>query len=260
MKTTALITGASRGIGAEFAKIFASRGSDLVLTARSENDLQQLKDEIIQLYNVSVKIIVQDLSNTRNIDLLFDEVMRSGIHIDYLVNNAGFGDYAYFENSNWSRQQSMINLNISALVHLCHLFVKEWTGRKPGKILNVSSTASFQPGPGMSVYYATKAFVTSFSQALHYELKKKGITVTALCPGPTKSNFAEAASVHDSNKLLKNRKLPSSYEVAAYGYQAMMKGRAVAIHGNANRLLAFLVRFVPRKMMTMISAKVLEWK
>ncbi len=260
MKTTALITGASRGIGAEFAKIFAENGTNLVLTARSEQDLLDLKQEIESKYSVSVKTIVRDLSNSIEVQSLFDEIKTSGITINYLINNAGFGDYAYFENSKWKRHESMINLNVNALTHLCHLFITEWGDKVKGKILNVSSTASFQPGPGMSVYYASKAFVTSFSQALHYEVKKKGITVTALCPGPTESNFATAARVDASNKLLKDRKLPSSHKVARYGYKSMMQGKPLVIEGTANRFLAFLVRFVPRNLMTFISAKVLEWK
>ncbi len=260
MKGTALITGASRGIGAEFAKIFAENGTDLVLTARSEQDLLDLKQEIENKYSVSVTTIVRDLSNSIEVQSLFDEIKTSGITINYLINNAGFGDYAYFEKSKWERHESMINLNVNALTHLCHLFITEWGDKVKGKILNVSSTASFQPGPGMSVYYASKAFVTSFSQALHYEVKKKGITVTALCPGPTESNFATAARVDAANKLLKDRKLPSSRKVAQYGYRSMMKGRPLVIEGTANRFLAFLVRFVPRNLMTAISAKVLEWK
>ncbi len=260
MKTTALITGASRGIGAEFTKIFASKGSNLILVARNEKDLQQQKSDITKLYNVEVETIVKDLSDGENVQSLFDEVMQKGLRVDYLINNAGFGDYGYFENSDWSRQESMINLNVNALVHLCHLFIQSWKGKQSGKILNVSSTASFQPGPGMSVYYASKAFVTSFSQAINYELKKSNITVTALCPGPTESHFADAARVDESNKLLKNRKLPTSFAVAEFGYKAMMRGKSVAIHAISNRFLAFSVRFMPRNLMTTISAKVLEWK
>ena len=260
MRSTALITGASRGIGAEFAKIFASNESDLILTARDEQDLLRLKQEIEKSHGVNIKIIVRDLSDTEQVQSLFDEIKGEGIQVDYLINNAGFGDYGYFENSDWKRQESMLNLNINALTQLCHLFVQEWKGKKQGKILNVSSTASFQPGPGMSVYYASKAYVSSFSQALHYELRKKGITVTTLCPGPTKSNFAAAARVEGPNKLLKDRELPSSQKVAEYGYRAMMKGKSLVIQGSSNSFLAFMVRFVPRKVMTMISAKVLEWK
>ena len=260
MRSTALITGASRGIGAEFAKIFASNGSNLILTARDEEDLMQLKLEIEKSHEVNIKIIVRDLSVPEQVQSLFDEIKKEKIQVDYLINNAGFGDYGYFEDSNLERQLSMLNLNINALTQLCHLFVQEWKDKKQGKILNVSSTASFQPGPGMSVYYASKAYVTSFSQALHYELKKRGISVTTLCPGPTKSNFAAAARVDGPNKLLKDRRLPSSRKVAKYGYRAMMKGKSLVIQGNANSFLAFMVRFMPRKLMTMISGKILEWK
>lgn len=260
MKPTALITGASRGIGAEFARIFAGRGINLVITARNGLELRQLKHEIEGKSPVSVLCFEKDLSKPENVQSLFDAVKAENISIDYLVNNAGFGDYGYFMSSDWERQESMIDLNVNALTHLCHLFIREWKDRKSGRILNVSSTASFQPGPGMSVYYATKAFVSSFSQALHHELKGSGISVTTLCPGPTESHFAEAARVHQSSKLLRSSRLPSSFDVALFGYEAMMKGKSLVIHGNSNRFLAFLTRFVPRKLMAMISAKVLAWK
>lgn len=257
---TALITGASRGIGLEFANIFASQGTNLILVARSKQDLENLKSDILQKHNVSVNLIICDLTQKEQVLTLFNEVSNSNTRIDYLVNNAGFGDYASFAQSDWSRQESMINLNISALTHLCHLFIREWTTKKEsGKILNVSSLASFMPGPNMSVYFATKAFVTSFSQALNHEVKTKGITVTALCPGPTHSHFAHAANVTFYNELSKSIKLPTSAQVAHYGYKAMMKGKSVATHGTINQLMVFFSRFMPRNLLTKISGRVMKW-
>ncbi len=260
MTTTALITGASRGIGLELAKIFASKGSNLILVARNKQDLENLKKDILQNHNVSVKLIIRNLTQRDEVLSLFNDVTNSNTRVDYLLNNAGFGDYANFDESDWERQESMINLNISALTHLCHLFIKEWKSEgEAGKILNVSSIASFMPGPNMSVYFATKSFVTSFSQALNHELKEKGITVTALCPGPTQSNFAHAANITFYDKLSKFIKLPTSVQVAHFGYKAMMKGKSVATHGAINQLMIFFARFMPRNILTRISGKVIKW-
>ena len=163
-----------------------------------------------------------------------------------MVNNAGFGHFGLFAESNWEKQHQMIELNITALTQLTHLFLPQLIQQK-GKILNVASTAAFQPGPTMAVYYATKAFVLHFSEALSNELKPTGVTVTALCPGATESGFQKAAEMEES-KLVKGRKLPSSADVAIYGYKAFMNGKVVAIHGWLNYLMAQSIRFTPRSL------------
>jgi uncharacterized protein len=244
---TALITGASGGIGMELAREFAKDNIHLILVARSEGKLKELAAELQNKYKVTVHVVAKDLSNYKTAKELFDWCRSQNITVDYLVNNAGFGDFGFFAESDWLKQEQMINLNITALTYLTHLFLPEMIKQKFGRVLNVASTASFQPGPTMSVYYATKAFVLHFSEAIANELEGTGITVTALCPGATESGFQSAAAMEDS-KLVKGKKLPTSAEVAAYGYRSMNKGKKVAIHGTMNYLMANSVRFTPRSL------------
>ena len=259
MSSTALITGASKGLGAEFARLFASKNVNLILVARSEKELNELKDELENRFNISVWTIAKDLTIPENVQAVYDEIKRAGTEVDYLVNNAGFGDFGYFADTEWERHRKMIELNISTLSQFCHLFIQDWIPRKSGKILNVASTAAFQPGPGMSVYFASKAYVANFSQAIAYEFRKYGITVTTLCPGPVKTNFGRAARMNHPNGFLKEMKTPSPEEVVAFGYRAMMKGKTLAIHGALNKFVAGSVRFIPRKWLTALSAKVISW-
>ncbi len=251
MKKTALITGASSGIGLELAHVFAQNGHNLVLVARSTGILRELASQLGKQYGITVHVFSKDLGHYQAAAEIFEACQQQGIQVDYLVNNAGFGDFSFFHQSSWAKQEQMINLNITALTYLTRLFVDGMVLRKYGKIMNVASTAAFQPGPTMSVYYATKAYVLSFSEALSNELKDHGITVTALCPGGTESGFQDKASLQES-KLVKGKKLPSSKEVAIYGYNAMMKGKTVAIHGLMNAILANAVRFMPRSMVLKI--------
>lgn len=245
MRDIALITGASKGIGFELAKIHASKGGDLVLTARNEEELLKIKTQFEKEYSVKIWVIAKDLSIEGASQSLFDEVKQRQIDVDILINNAGFGDYGFFCNTDWERYRQMLDLNIIALTQLCHLFLSDWKGRKQGKILNVASTAAFQPGPKMAVYFATKAFVLSLSQAIRQEVKKDRISVTALCPGPTATFFMEDSQMKASG-MVKGKKLPSAKDVAIYGYRAMLKGKPVAIHGTMNRIIANLSRFLPR--------------
>jgi len=245
MNNTALITGASNGIGMELAKIHASKGGDLVLVARNKTKLDELKSELERQFNISVYTIGKDLSVPNAAQEVYDETKRQNIQIDYLINNAGFGDYGMFYETGWNKELQMINLNITTLTQFTKLYLKEMINRKNGKIMNVASTAAFQPGPTMAVYYATKAYVLSFSEAVNNEVSDKGVTITTLCPGATKSGFQAAAAMEESY-LVKGRKLPASQQVAAFGYSAMMKGKTVAIHGFINCLMARSVGFFPR--------------
>jgi uncharacterized protein len=255
MNKTALITGASNGIGLELAKVHAEKGDNLVLVARNKSKLDELKKEIEESYNIKVFIIGKDLSFPDSAKEVFDEVKQKNISIDYLINNAGFGDYGLFAECDWNKQERMIYLNVTNLAHLTWLFLPDMIKKKSGKIMNVASTASFQPGPTMSVYFATKAFVLSYSEAINNEVREHGITVTALCPGATQSGFQAAASLQDS-KLFENNNFPSSKEVAEFGYKAMMKGRAVAIHGLKNKILVNSVRFAPRSMVVKTARRI----
>jgi hypothetical protein len=258
MNKTALITGASRGIGEEIARIHASKGDDLILVARTLCNMEDLKSELEKAHNIRVHIIQKDLSERDSAALVYDEVTEKGIVVDYLVNNAGFGDFRMFAETEWDKQEKMISVNITALTHLTRLFIPGMIGRGEGKILNVASLAAFQPGPGMAVYFASKAFVLSFSQALNNELKDHGITVTALCPGSTKSDF-DAVIMGDPN-LVRERKMDSASEVAEFGYRSMMKGKPVAIYGSKNRAMIFLSRFFPREFIVKMARQIQERK
>jgi short-subunit dehydrogenase len=245
MKRTALITGASSGIGLELAKIFAREGNDLVLIARNGSKLQELKNSLEKEFSIKAYIISKDLSKIDSAQEVYDEVKNKSIVIDYLINNAGFGDFGMFTETNWNKEEEMIQLNITTLTQFTKLFLKDMVLQKKGKIMNVASTAAFQPGPTMAVYYATKAYVLHFSEAIDNEVRDKGVTVTSLCPGATESGFQDAADMQES-KLVKGRKLPTSKEVAEYGFKAMMKGKRVAIHGLLNYIMANSIRFTPR--------------
>ena len=257
METTALITGASGGIGWELAKIFAAQGSNLILVARSAVKLKELRGELEKKHGIRVHIISLDLSVPGSAREVFDQCGHQQLRVDYLVNNAGFGDYAFFVHSDWEKQLQMINLNISALTQLTHLFLPLMISRKSGRIMNLASTAAFQPGPTMAVYYATKAYVLSFSEAISNELEGTGVTVTALCPGATQSGFHAAAALQES-KLVKGKKLPTSKTVAEFGYKAMMNGKVVAIHGLTNSIMATAPRFLPRSVVRKVVRKVQE--
>jgi uncharacterized protein len=249
---TALITGASNGIGLELAKVHASKGDNLVLVARNKTKLDELKAELEGKYKVTLYNIGKDLSAANSAQEVYDETKQQNIQIDYLINNAGFGDFGMFVESDWNKELQMINLNITTLTQFTKLYLQDMVKRGSGKIMNVASTAAFQSGPTMAVYYATKAYVLSFSEAVDNEVRDKGVTITALCPGATESGFQAVAAMEES-RLVKGRKLPSSQEVAEYGYKAMMKGKTVAIHGVVNWLLANSVRFTPRALVVKLT-------
>lgn len=259
MAKTALITGASSGIGYELAKIFARENTQLIITARREEKLQNLKNELEKNHSIQVHLFTADLSKTDAPELIFDFCKENNLQVDYLINNAGIGDYGFFSESSWDTTQTMIDLNIKSLTHLTRLFLPGMIERKSGKIMNVASTASFQPGPLMSVYYATKHYVLAFSEALANEVSVHDITITTLCPGPTKSEFQETANMQKS-KLMDRFPMPDSQEVAEYGYKSMMNGKRVAVHGFANKVMSKLVSLFPRKMVTSIVRKVQERK
>ena len=249
---TALITGASSGIGLELAKEFAKDKINLIIVAITEGKLKELAAELQNKFGITVHILAKDLSNYNTAKEIFDWCNQNNIAVDYLVNNAGFGDFGFFVDSDWEKQLQMINLNITTLTYFTRLFLPGMVQRKFGKVLNVASTAAFQPGPAMSVYFATKAYVLHFSEAIANELEGTGVTVTALCPGATESGFQIAAAMEESN-MVKGKKLPTSAEVAAYGYKAMNDGKAVAIHGMMNYLMANSVRFAPRNLVVKIA-------
>jgi short-subunit dehydrogenase len=253
--STALITGASSGIGYELARLFARDHHNLVLVARSADKLAQVAAEL-QTHGVTVKSVALDLTAPPAPNFLFDQLQREGIAIDILVNNAGFGMYGEFAQMPEAEILGQIDLNIRALTELTRLFLPPMLARRHGRIMNVASTAAFQPGPLLAVYYATKAYVLSFSEAIANELRDTGVTVTCFCPGATHTDFAQRAGV--SNSRLFKLGAMSAANVALDGYRAVMEGRTLAISGTHNWLVAQGTRFAPRKMVTAISRWVAE--
>ena len=245
MNKTVLITGASCGIGFEFAKIFARSGDNLILVARSEKKLAEICRELSSEYNISACYYAKDLSLPDAAKDIFEKVTADGHKVDYLVNNAGFGDNHEFIKTDCDVHRNMIKLNILALTELCHLFGKEMCEQKNGKILNVASVAAFSSGPYMSVYYASKAFVLSFSEALAEEFADYNVSITCLCPGPTESNFGKFSDFDKSNAF-KYISVAKAKDVAENGYKAMMKGKTLCYHGIAVKGMAFLTRLSPR--------------
>jgi len=232
---TALVTGASSGIGLEIARILA-KDYDLTLAARSGDKLDALATEI-----GGASVFAVDLSDPEGPHQLVAELPA----VDVLVNNAGFADWSAFADASETKLDEMIELNVGALTRLTRAYLPGMLERGNGRVMNLASTAAFQPGPLMAVYYATKAYVLSLSEALAEETRGTGVTVTALCPGPTASGFQARAEMEDS-RLVKGRKLPTAAEVAAYGVKAMNRGDVVAVPGFMNKAMAALVRFSPR--------------
>ena len=254
---TALITGASSGIGAELARIHASRGGNLVLVARREDRLNQIKAELEKEFHVEVAVIAKDLSDAAAPEEIVREIASRGIEIDCLINNAGFGGHGLFHERAWEKDRSMIQVNVMALTALTRLLLPAMVQRKRGRILNVASTAGFLPGPLQAVYYATKAYVISLSEALANELAGTGVTVTALCPGTTESEFAGQAGVTETRAFKMG--VASAKDVATYGYEAMMKGEVLAVHGATNKIVFHgLLRALPRRVVTKISRSAME--
>lgn len=241
----ALITGSSSGIGRELARVFAEHGHHLVLIARRGDRLQDLAGELRRKHGVEIRCFDSDLTATGTVEQIAAALEKAGIAIDCLVNNAGIGHAGPFSQQSLDTDLQVLELNVRVPVELCRRLLPGMLERGKGRILNVASTGAFQPGPRLALYYASKAFLLSFSEALSRELRDSGVTVTALCPGSTQSEFHVRAGMSHFRTIFK-RKLPTSAEVARYGYQALMQGRPVAIHGGLNRILVFSTRFLPR--------------
>jgi short-subunit dehydrogenase len=247
MSQTALITGGSSGIGKELAYLFAKDGYDLVLVARNKDNLQLIREEITHRFRVNCYLIVKDLEDPEAPHQIYHELQQKKITVDFLVNNAGFGSYGEFRKVDLQIDIGMIEVNIKALTVLTKIFLPEMIRQRAGGILNIASTASFQPGPLMAVYYATKAYVLSFTEALANELQGTGVTATAFCPGPTDTGFAQRAKLGVA-KLQSG--VMDAQKVAQIGYRGFMKKKVVVIPGIQNSLLTFFVRFLPRKTVT----------
>jgi len=243
-KGTALVTGASAGLGVIFAERLAEQGHDLILTARRTERLEELAARLRAAHGIKVETIAADLAEPGSVDTLVGEIAKRGLAVNVLINNAGFGKSGALVGQQRAELARMIELNCRSLVELCHAVLPGMLQTRDGAILNVASTAAFQPGPGMAVYYATKAFVLSFSEALHEEVRTRGVRVSALCPGPTKTEFFDAAGTSEDFAL---RKLASDPEtVVRDGLAALAANRAVKVSGLRNAVMAASVRFTPR--------------
>jgi short-subunit dehydrogenase len=252
-----LITGASGGIGYELAKLFARDGYNLVLVARNGENLKQVAGQLQNQFGVTVKTIALDLAAEPAARFLFDQLQHEGIAVDVLVNNAGFGVLGEFVGMVEEEILGQIHLNVAALTHLTRLFLPGMVERRGGKIMNVASTAAFQPGPLMAVYYATKAYVLSFSEALANEVAGAGVVVNCFCPGPTDTGFQKRAGMENS-RIFKKIGAMNAETVARDGYRGLMAGKTVVISGMQNWLVAESVRFAPRKWVTAVSRWVAE--
>ncbi|WP_353779729.1 SDR family NAD(P)-dependent oxidoreductase [Winogradskyella sp. 3972H.M.0a.05] len=247
MSTTALITGASSGIGKELARIHAESGGNVIIVARRQEKLNDLKAELEQKHNVKVMTIVKDLSKPEAARELFTEVKQTGIQVDYLINNAGFGLRGKFHELSWERQQQMINLNMAALTELMYLFLPEMIKRNSGKILNTSSTASFMPGPLQAIYFASKAYVTYLGNAIAEELHDTNVTVTTLMPGATETEFAATSGMDETGLF---EKTVTARSVAEDGYNGMIKGKLDVVSGLTfmQNIMMKSLPFTPKKM------------
>lgn len=257
-KQTALITGATSGIGYELAKIHAQNKFNLVLVARNATRLVEVKKELESTYGIEAITFPCDLSKPENIKKLTDFTDKQLFKIDHLINNAGIGVFGKLWETNLEDHLKLIQLNVNALVSLTHHYSEKMVVNGNGRILNVASTAAFMPGPFMSTYFASKAFVLSFGEAVHSELDGTGISVTTLCPGPTETGFEAAASGMKKSGLFTKSKVASPYEVAKDGFDTMMNGKPLIISGWVNKFNAFSIRLSPRNMVTAITKSIMK--
>ncbi len=253
---TVLITGASSGIGREFSRLFAEKGYRLVITARREKNLTELKEMYPEN---NIEVIPCDLGSETGAEYLYNEIKKRNIKVDILINNAGFGLFGEFYETDIEKEKKMIDLNVKALVELSKYFLQEMLERNSGKILNVASIAAFQPGPYMSVYYASKAFVLSFSEALRNEVRNTGVCISVLCPGPVETEFEKSSELSRS-KLFSKLKPVTAEKVAYAGFRGLMKNRAVIIPGFFNRAAITAGTFVPTGIKVNIARKIQEKK
>ena len=252
-KRTALVTGASAGLGKELASLLSKDGHDVVLVARSKSKLETLADDLAKTHGMKAHVVAADLSDPAAPAAIFEETKKRGIAVDILVNNAGFGTNGAFLDLDLDREVQMVEVNVSAIVKLTHHFARLMRERGFGRVMNIASTAGFQPGPFMATYYASKSFVVMFSEALAFELAGSGVTVTCYCPGATATEFASTAG-NDKTRLFQRSGVAEAKDVALHAYRAMMRGQVLSVHGALNRIGVESVRFAPRALIRSIAA------
>ncbi|MEE9348569.1 MAG: SDR family oxidoreductase [Flavobacteriaceae bacterium] len=256
MDQTALITGASSGIGESTAYVYAKNGYHLILVARRLEKLNTIKKQIEDKYSVDVSVFELDLSQLNAAEKLFNKVTNANLNVDVLINNAGVGIYKKFEESTIEKEEQMLLLNVVTLTKLTKLFLPQMIKKEAGNIINIASTAAYQAVPSLAIYAATKAYVLSFSEAIAYELKDKNIVVTAICPGATQSEFGINAGFGEDAAIF--NKMPSSKDLALFIFKAMKSKKTNTIHGFKNKFLAFSNRFAPRKLTAHIAFKIMN--
>ena len=255
MSTFALITGASAGLGKEFAKLFAADGHGVVLVARRKDELELLARELSAKHGVHAVVVARDLAQRESAREIFEEVQRQELEIEFLVNNAGFGSNGSFVEQDIERELHMLDVNVKSLVELTYLFLPQMLNRRSGRVLNIGSTAGFQPGPFMATYYASKAFVNSFSEALAFELKGTGVTVTLSCPGATATEFSRSAGSDNTALFRTPGSLAEPGQVAREAYRAMLAGKPSVIHGFKNQASVQALRVSPHSLAIAVAAK-----
>ncbi len=257
LRQVALITGASTGIGREFARIFARHGHDLLLIANVEKQLKTVAQELSQTTSVKVDILCLDLTHPLAGEKITKYIEKQGLRVSILVNNAGIGNYGKFSSVPWEKQKHLLDLNIGALTELCHRMIRHMQKHGGGKILNVASMAGFGPGPYWATYYASKAYVLLFTEALREEYRKDNIVISAVCPGPSPTMFLPKAPMSDSSRLMRTFMVPPA-RIAELGYQGFMKGKDIIIPGLIFRLVPLGARLLPRRWITKISRILVE--
>jgi short-subunit dehydrogenase len=253
---TALITGASGGIGYELALLFARDGFDCILVARGHDKLNALAARLESEFRVKTMVLAKDLSNPSAVDEIYEEISAASMPVDVLVNNAGFPVFGLFSETDLDTELEMLQVNVVALTQLTKLFLRGMIERRCGRILNLASTAAFEPGPLMAVYYASKAYVLSFSEALANELGGTGVTVTTLAPGPTRTGFQKRGQLEDSR--LVQGQIADAQSVALAGYRGLMAGKTIVIPGFTNKLIPWIVRISPRGVVTRVVRRMQE--
>jgi uncharacterized protein len=253
---TALITGASSGIGYELALLFAADGFDCILVARSQDKLKELAARLEGEHRVKTLVLPKDLAKPSAVDEIYEEVSAASMEVDVLVNNAGFPVFGLFSETDLEVELEMLQVNVVALTALTKLFLRGMVARRHGRVMNLASTAAFEPGPLMAVYYASKAYVLSFSEALANEVRGTGVTVTALCPGPTRTGFQKRGVMEDSR--LVQGQIADARSVALAGYRGLMAGKTMVIPGFTNKLVPWIVRTSPRSVLTRVVRRMQE--
>ncbi|HZU83297.1 MAG TPA: SDR family oxidoreductase [Polyangiaceae bacterium] len=252
MRKAALVTGASAGLGRELARLFAADKQDLVLVARRRDRLEELARELERSHGVTARVCAEDLADGRAPERIASELERAGVEVEHLVNNAGFGAAGAFTDLDVGRELDILRVNVTAVVHLTRLLLPAMIARRSGRVLTIGSTAGFEPGPYMAVYYASKAFVNSFSEALSFELRGTGVTATLCCPGPTATEFARIAG-NDKSRLFHMAAMDAP-AVAAIAYRAMLRGKPMVVPGIWNKVGLQSLRIAPRSTVRRVAA------